>query len=576
MSTGAVARALPLRVPYPNAQLAFGTAALMTLAIGATWLGPGYVFGADFPGPRHFPFPSTATSFAPVYVALAAMASILPSEIVGKLLIFGTLLTASLASFVAAPRKELVPRLAASLIYTFNPFVYDRLAYGQIGVLGGYAILPLVLVAIRRLLDGPSAKRMALLVLTLVAIAAVDIHFLIISAELIFCTVVVHVALRVRRLSDVRTLAVYLGSAIVGVALLSSYWLVPFLEGHSVESQSLSAIGGGDLYAFRTVPDPALGLVANILGLYGFWAEGTHRYVSLKEFAIGWPIVLCGLIAVCVVGVITVLRSRPGDGIVSDRALVGGLLLAAALAALLAIGLSAPLMARLVVAIDKTVPVYRGLRDAGKWIAVLALLYSQLAALGASALLNLLGTNRRVGRSRELVVPLMSALILALPVYYGNGLLYGLHAQVQPSAYPTGWYAADRLISHDRNGGRAVFLPWHGYMALSFIRNTDRVVSCPAPSFFSIPTVASQDLEIPGIAPPASADQVAISQLVKQGAKADWATTLNQYGIEYVLLAREADWNSYAYLASQPGLTLLHDYGSIVVFRNGTWHGGSP
>src|SRR5260370_18627591 len=89
-----------------------------------------------------------------------------------------------------------------------------------------------------------------------------------------------------------------------------------------------------------------------------------------------------------------------------------------------------------------------------------------------------------------------------------------MHGELRPAQYPAGWYQADRLLLADPHPGRAVFLPWHLYLALSFVDNTNKVVASPAPSFFSIPVVISPNPEIPGIAAPGDPDQVAVSGLV--------------------------------------------------------------
>ena len=163
-------------------------------------------------------------------------------------------------------------------------------------------------------------------------------------------------------------------------------------------------------------------------------------------------------------------------------------------------------------------------------------------------------------------------LLLALPLYYGNGLLFGAHGEIQPSSYPAGWYQADQLLSADPHPGRTLFLPWHLYLGLDFVRNTNNVVASPAPSFFSVPVVISKDPDIPGIGAPSDADQTVISRLVAEGANGDWAGELAGRNIKYVVLAKEADWAQQdAFLASQPGLVLIADYGSIAVYRNQSW-----
>ncbi|MDQ6885532.1 MAG: hypothetical protein M3077_15055, partial [Candidatus Dormibacteraeota bacterium] len=61
------------------------------------------------------------------------------------------------------------------------------------------------------------------------------------------------------------------------------------------------------------------------------------------------------------------------------------------------------------------------------------------------------------------------------------------------------------------------------------------------------------------------------SNLVSDGATADWAGELARRNIKYVVVAREVDWSRYTFLASQPGFAQVADYGSIVIYRNLSW-----
>jgi hypothetical protein len=126
------------------------------------------------------------------------------------------------------------------------------------------------------------------------------------------------------------------------------------------------------------------------------------------------------------------------------------------------------------------------------------------------------------------------------------------------------------VLTTDPHPGRTLFLPWHEYMSFGFIRNQNKVISPPGPSFFSVPIVVSSNAEVPGIAPPTDPDQVAINSLVRARAAGDWADVLAARGIKYVLLAHELDWSGYSYLDSQAGITKVGDYGSISLYRNAT------
>jgi hypothetical protein len=146
-----------------------------------------------------------------------------------------------------------------------------------------------------------------------------------------------------------------------------------------------------------------------------------------------------------------------------------------------------------------------------------------------------------------------------------------MHGEVQPSSYPVGWYQADHVLTADRHPGRALFLPWHLYLGLDFVRNTNNVVASPAPWFFSIPVVVSDNPGVPGVALSGDADHRAIDTLVFAGAAGDWAAELARRDIKYVILARQVDWRRYGYLSTQRDLVMVADYGSVVLYRNLSW-----
>lgn len=545
---------------------------LVTLLIAAPWMVPGYIFATDFPGPRHFAFPSSAVSDAGLHLVLALAGLALNGELVGKAFIVLLLFFIGMVAYCAVPTGGFVARAASSLVYMVNPFVYDRLAYGQLTVLAGYAMLPWVANSTRQLVVEPIARRALVVALSFVVVGILDVHMALIALVVAASLVVTHVALhgRTARYAAALFRSLFVTALVAGAA--SSYWLVPLLRGSGPEARTLAHIGEADLAAFKTVSDPSLGLLPNVLGLYGFWAEQTGRFASMKVFATQWPLALGIVLLLCVIGAVAALRGAEPLHLQSSRAWALGLICAAVVAVLLEMGVSDPNTAPLVRWLDSVFPAYRGMRDASKWAAVLALLYSQLVALAVITLLASSTQRLKKGSRRELALAVVAALVLAVPFYYGNGLLYGMHGQIQPSSYPAGWYAADRALTADPHPGRAVFVPWHGYMAFSFVRNANRVVGSPAPLFFSVDVVASQNLEIPGVpAPVGDPDQTVITQLVASGGGADWATSLAERGFKYVLLARDADWRSYAFLNSQAGLVLVADFGSILLYRDLLW-----
>jgi hypothetical protein len=536
----------------------------LALIIAGPWLIGGYIFATDWPGHRHFAFPSEVSSSYLLRVLVAAGFGLLGGEPAGKLFVLGILFVAGFTAYKAAPVECFVARAAGAGIYVLNPFVYGRLQYGQLFLLAAYAILPWVAIRLRRLLLQPGVATALPFALSVVLLGILSNHLLLLATVLVGALLLTHTVAEKDRFAYLRRLAPHLLLAVVITLAASAYWLLPLMTGSGAESATLAGIGPGDLVAYAAVPDSQLGLLPNLLGLYGFWAEGVGRFTSMKAFVPVWPAGLAVLLLVAAVGSFAGFREW------RDRLApwVAGLLIAAVVAVILEAGVSLPATAGFVRWLDANLPLYRGMRDAGKWGALLALVYSQLFPLGLAFMVGRI-TERMHGTAKaEAVVAVVAGLLMAFPLYYGAGVLDGLRGEIIPSQYPQGWYAVDRVLAADSHPGRMLFLPWHEYMALSFVRNYDSVVAPPAPSFFSTPVLVSADVEVAGVAPPTDPEQTAISDLVAAGNQGQWAQVLTAHNVKYVLLAREVDWRSYTYLDSQAGLVRVGDFGSVVLYRN--------
>jgi hypothetical protein len=552
-------------------------AAFLTLLVAGPWLKTGYIFGTDWPGPRQFKFPTGASSTAGLEAALAAVSLIFSGEVAGKAFLVGLLFVAAYTAYWAVPASGFLPGASASIVYLVNPFVYGRLHYGQFFVLAGYAVLPWVAARVRRLLLEPAVRQGLVAAVSLTLIGVLSPHLFLLAFVVAGTLLVTHIVAQSSRFAYMRHLAPFFLLTVAVTLAASAYWIIPLLGGSGSVGTLLSGIKSGDLAAFAAVPDQHLGLVPNLLGLYGFWAENSGRFASMKGFVPLWPAVLAVLLMVGAVGAIAAYKQRKEN----LAPWVAGLLVSALLALGLEMGVSHPWTAGLVTWLDAHFSVYRGMRDSGKWAAVLALTYSQLIGLGSSTILDWLHKHLRDpiqldwlrkglpdATRWEWVGGAAAGLLLALPLYYGNGLLFGAHGEIKPSQYPAGWYSADRVLAADPHPERTLFLPWHEYISYSFVRNENNVVAPVAPTFFSVPTLVSSNPEVPGVVPPPGADQDAISSLVRAGGGGQWASVLAEYHIKYVLLAHELNWSSFSYLDDQPDMVKIGDYGSIVLYRN--------
>jgi hypothetical protein len=551
------------RTPSRKAKEVLVAAALVLLVAGP-WLAPGYLFGTDWPGARRYTFPTSLSNSAPLLFMLALASKVFSAEIAAKLFLLGFLFLAAWLAYRAVPVGGAIPRLAAAVLYVCNPFVYGRLHYGQFFAIAAYAVLPWIAERCRLLVINPSVRSAVLLALGLATEGALDLHIFIVASTLVAVLVLAGILLHHAKLIKLAPAAALAGALTLA---LCSYWLIPFAAGRSGEARAITQIGSSDLTAYQVVPDTQFGLLPNLLGLYGFWAEDVNRFPSFKLFVPYWQVVLAAFLLLALVGVIAVAFASATDLPGGLRWWIAGLIVAGAIGLVLEIGVADPRVGPLIHWLDAVFPPYRGMRDSGKWASILALVYAQLIPLGIIGLLDAVKGRFKSRTFGEWTTTVVAGLALALPLYYGNGLLFGMHGEIRPSMYPAGWYAADGVIAADPKHGRALFLPWHQYLRLSFVRNVDSVVATPAPSFFSIPMVVSADPEVAGIAPPNDPEQRVLARLAATGASADWATALRARNIKYVLLAKEVDWSLFAFLDHQPGFSRVGDYGSIMLYR---------
>ncbi len=418
-------------------------------------------------------------------------------------------------------RTAVLPaRLGAGLFYAVNPFVFDRLYAGQLGVLLGYALLPF---AVDALLDAAQQPhRLGRAALWAAATVMMSEHFAWILVPVAAGAVLTR-AHRVRA-------ALRLAGAALGAAAVSSYLLVaPALAGTG------PAGALGQLAAYRTQADPRLGLLVNVAGLYGFFRPGPTEPKNLLS---GWAAVLAALLLVTALGYAAVLRdpARRRNGLAVLAAGVTGYFLA--------LGDQGPAGGLFRLAYEH-VPGFVMMREPDKFAVLTALAYAYGFGWGIAWL---------VGRSRGRGARVAAiALAAALPLAYTPNLLGGLGGQLKASTLPASWSAAARLAGN----GTVLFLPWREYFPTPF--TDQRMIANPAAQYFAGTVLTSQD---PGAGYAFSAEDPEHAFLGKViGPPVDRQATraaLAGLGIRFVAVAKVAGWRDYARVTDAPGIHLVY------------------
>jgi hypothetical protein len=472
----------------------------------------------------------------PVEAILAALARVAPMDVVQKAILLGLLVVAFVGTGRLVPSDRFTVRVAAGVLYCWNPFVYERLLIGHWPLLVSYAALPWIArAAIDLRSEVPNAgRRLALWV----AAASFASPFGAVTAA-IMAVAISAAPPWDRRFGQVARVT---GTTLAIVILMNLPWLVPAILRPSGLPASPRAFD-----AFRARSDSPLGLAGSLLSLGGMWntdlaPPGRETWLWVPSFAL--------IASVVVIGWARLRRLWPGFAF-------AGLLIGAALGLVTAGALGLPGLGSLARWVLLHVPGGGLLRDSQRYLAPLALASAVGFGVGLDRILS------SVERVPQLAtVTLLIALLL--PVALAPTLAWGARGRLGTSRYPPSWSEARRIMSDDPQPGRVLVLPWHQFFPMSW--NGNRVVLDPAQRFFSRSALTPGRLELrSGPVPPEEPLLATADTLVDSGrAFADIAPEL---GARYVLVLKEADWTTLG--PRLGGLEEVFDAPALTLFRSG-------
>lgn len=501
--------------------------AALALLIAAPLMRGGSLLLLDFALVRHIEvvwWPSLSTpgpvNSAPIRAVLWVLVKL--GYAAGPLIVFAIFLAMGLGMhravrvLVGAPRAAAV---VAGTLYAVNPFVYERLMAGHLFLLSAYALAPFALVAAVRFVERPGARRAFVLTLFMAAITWFSLHAVVMTAVLLALIV------GFRRRTWRRAVLGW-GLAGIGVFLaLNAWWIAGVFA-----VQPGSAVGTQDLAVYATQPrsDASIG---NVAALYGFWR---HEFALPKDGVQAWWLLALPFAALVVYGVVVGARDR------RLRPLVLALATLIPIAALLAAGISFSPTAGVFRWLFEHVPGFKIFREPQKWVALLALAYAILGAVGLGRLL----PRERVLRGLVVAVSLVAIVV------YSNTLVWNWD-RLRPVRFPAEWEQVDRIIASE-GGGRVLFLPWHLYMSMSFTGY--RAVN-PAGAFFGGDVLSGDNLEVAGIETQSVDPESAVVEAALRGRDPEeFARALDELCVSWVVLAREDDFREYEWVGSGEGL----------------------
>ncbi len=471
----------------------------------------------------------------------------------------------------------LASRISAGVLYTLNPFVFNRLFVGHIDLLLGYALLPYAVLSALRV--ERSLWRYALRIsLWWAALTSLTPHF-----SWIYGVVVLVVAIVVATKGQLQQSAARLALTVTAFFIMSAYLLLPHY------ATTLAAQNSQSLSLYQSSGDPRFGLFPNVAGLYGFWRLGPGPTLP-KNLISGWPFLFVAILLVVATGVWVTLRrgNSTGDGTAdgtepnvqsvtandlrglapdadaplgTNRSFVAISLLALGVVGyFLALGSQGPTGALFRWGYLH-VPFFPIMREPQKFLMLLALAYAVFFGWGIAHIARL-ATSAKGSRAAA------AALVLgmALPIAYTPTMFDGLSAQIAPSQIPSGYARANALMGD--GAGAVLALPWHLYLSYRFTEN--RVVANLTPSLFRRNVIAGDNLEAGGVATQStSLESKYLSALYARGSTlTHFGALIAPLGVQYVVLSKTVDWPAYLWLARQADLKPILNTAALEVWKN--------
>lgn len=439
----------------------------------------------------------------------------------------------------------------SSLFFLFNPFIYDRLMYGQIGFVFAFGFFCLSIGYLIEYIFKEKSIKQSLLIGLFVAIAIQ------LSAHFIFFFVIFYlffISLCFLQKQKIRWKILLRSTFLIFfiIFILNINWILPTFLGISNAGKVIGDyITEQDLISFQTSGEDSKEVISNILMMSGFWGKDQFRYFDLTKFSENWGRSFFLLLPLIIYGLIIGLCNK------KLRPLSIGLVIIFLISVILSAGIKVPIFKDLNFWLFNNFPFYKGFREPQKWVALIVIIYGIFLSLGIKGLFN----TKVVKNNKIIIILFLSAII----IMQAPLLLFGLNGQVKPVNYPADWHEINEyIIEQDNCQSNILFLPWHMYMRFNWIGN---IVVNPAIRFFDCPVIQGTNMEWGGIYDNSQSIEGEIigKWLENKGETA--LLTNNELNIRYIILAKEIDWQNYLWIDGLDNLKLIKETKTLRLYE---------
>ena len=529
---------------------------LLVLIIVLPWfLKQGHLFFTDMTWGPNMDLPPLTSKWIYLELIVRALSFVIPVSLLEKLFlvsVFTVILWGGNKITQAFTNNDLILFLGSAFAL-FNPFVYDRFMYGQLGVLLSYGFfLAFFGSLLLSYLKPPNKKQLFLSSVS----AGLSILFTSHSSFFIGLVYFIFGILIFTRTwaakKDLLKIAKYLLLIILIILAINFNWLYgAFFQNPNIGSSLEKGVTEQDLRAFKTAGATPSEAIGNVLLMSGFWGMEQFRYETLKNIKSNWGRSFYFLLPIIIWGLVANLRDK------EKRNLNCGLIFLFIVAFVLALGIALPLTSRITLWLFNNIPFYKGLREPQKWVAIMVAVYEALLVLGLIGLFK----KKLVIKNKELVTALLTFIILLQAPL----MAWGGAGQIRPIEYPQDWYEVNELVVKESGcQSKILFLPWHLYMGFRWVGS---VIANPSSNFFQCPVIYGENMEFGGIySQTLKEEQRKIEAWLFSSGKTGLLEK-NEYNIGYIVLAKEVDWQGYLWIENHSNVEFVKETKTLRVYR---------
>lgn len=447
--------------------------------------------------------------------------------------------------FAKSLTKDTKIMTVVSSFAVLNLFVYDRMLYGQVGVVWAYAFLFTFVAALIKILRNFSFTDS----LTNIAIGSVALGFAIDSSShsififgLVTGLFLIFFNIENTNLKYFKFTALALIAMFAVGLLMNSFWIYNALTHKTTLGGFVSQqITQKDLLAFQTSGNSFIGKLGNTALLSGFWGKDQKRYVDVASEPLWWVGYL-PFVFLFTYGMIILYRKNRTLAYIVATGTTISLLLSVATSHLL------------LIKIYDLIPYYVGLREPHKWAMILAVLYSVVFVYALADIKDRQKSN------------VATYTFLGLLIFLHIRFFLSFWGQVQTFQFPASWaqldsYLVNNIVQTDGNcKNKTLVLPWHLYTSYPFSK---KITANLASAYFTCPVIIGTNMEWGGI-----------YDNSVEGARDEYGRWIAgdkplppPENIQFIVLFKTVDWEKYEWLNTNKFIQKIEENEDWVLYK---------